>query len=133
MVNKGEVMKEENFEVNWNPFTSGGILSRLQYLGIGVANALMFQIPMELLLREMQANPDQTWPFISLLALLPIVIYVGIINVIKRVRDIKGKQFRSADGWQWSIGSVVPLINIIVGIRLLFEVGRISSNLAQDE
>ena len=127
-----EEIKDESFEENLNPFVGGGIVSRLQYFGIGMFNALVFHVPLHFILLEVEKDPNQDLPFLGLLLLLPALFYTSLINTFKRVRDIKGRQFRKSDKWKWGIGSFLPLVNLVLGLRLLFEKGRISSNLSHD-
>ena len=119
----------KNLKENLNPFVGGGIVSRLQYLGLGVVNAILFHLPLELVMREVQKDPTLDWPFFMIVLLLPPLVYTGLVNVFKRVRDIKGQELESSDHWKWGLGSLIPLVNIVVGCRLLFQRGMISSNL----
>ena len=116
-----------NLEVNFNPFKRGGVISRLQYLGIAVFNALLFQVPLQLILMEVEKNPMVNWPYFAILAILPVLAYTSVINIFKRLRDINGKEIENEVKWLWGVGSFLPLVNLILGLRLLFQKGKITS------
>ena len=117
----------EDYRVNLNPFTANGVVSRLQYLGTRAAMMVVFGIPLNLIMEEIQKDPGQDGPFRVLLIILPLVFWTYFNLIIKRVRDIKGDEFSVTDGFLWCIGAFIPLVNLVTGIRLFFQRGEITS------
>ncbi len=110
-------------------FSSEGRIARLPYflysLGIGVVSAIIL-VGSSALEKHSVPEPNQTDLLLLIVAILAFVIFIamvvaGFILVIKRLHDL------DHSGWLSLIG-LVPLVNLIFGLYLLFAKGTPGSN-----
>ncbi len=101
----------------WSP---AGRIGRLRYFGLIVLFSLL-SLPLTLALEfTVNRSAPPIVPIILFLLLLPL-IYLGFVTGAKRLHDF------GSSGW-WQLLSLIPLVNIGLGIYVLFKEGDATPN-----
>jgi uncharacterized membrane protein YhaH (DUF805 family) len=105
-----------------SPFSPKGRFGRLSYLAWGtLVNFVLFVI-FAVVIGGVSAMQQQAMTGSPLILVLEVpIIVVAILFSIRRFHDI------NASGW-WSVSMVVPIVNLVAALILLFKAGSVGSN-----
>ena len=90
-------------------------MTRLPFFGYRIVSAILSVI------FGMLEHINNEATLYILLALLPIILWVDFYSDIKRLHDV------DKSGW-WALIMLIPLVNLCLGIYLLFAKGTEGSN-----
>lgn len=117
------IVVDETF-CNVKVFSAAGRLGRIRYLGYYFAISLLGGLAMVLLGVMTTVLPENlalTMTFLVIGATYIFMIVVGFILSIQRLHDF------NASGW-WCLLFLVPVVNMILGLVLLFTPGTAGAN-----
>jgi uncharacterized membrane protein YhaH (DUF805 family) len=105
-----------------NPFSPSGRFGRLSYLSWATLVNFLLTIPIFLIAGGISAMQEQAATGgVLMIALQVVTVVVAILFSIRRFHDM------NASGW-WSVLMIVPLVNVITALVLLFKGGSDGAN-----
>ena len=107
-------------------FSPGGRAGRLRYLGYSIGFTFLASFSMGLLSLIIAAIGERSNSALALISVIPLLVYIAILMVtiifmIKRLHDLNWS------GWI-SLLSAIPLVNLLLGLILIFAPGNSGPN-----
>ena len=101
-------------------FSFKGRLNRQGYFGRLILSSLLFGL-LNYILGEVMIDTGYTSIAFGQLAVIIIAVIYSLSLMTRRFHDI------NRSGW-WSIAGLIPLLNVIAGLVLLFKKGTVGDN-----
>jgi len=105
-------------------FSANGRLGRMRYIAYAMGFAILGQILSNLMVGIAALIPNEAGGFISMIGIAIVFITVLVISImlaVQRLHDL------DKTGWLYLL-MLVPILNLIFGLYLLFAPGSASSN-----